>query len=700
MLAAGEDVFYGFGEIKMSGSDVVVMSAQTALDGNMPLSKSKITYANGSKTDVTYGIRLEAEGTLMQSGRASATHFTSRFSDGNGEFKDAQMPETCKARDKKWISSWKASLYDEDGNRLQLANGPFQFKIKGKTVNERGQINNRNVWFDDELEGMKLSPLNPSLTVIRNDTGSEVVLNMVPYFMEKTKLVPFAPTVGDKFEGGGGDNNTRGVWDGTKLVITRAGNPLEIDEVVRVYSTFYDAEYVYTPKRLITGATKGAFQEIVRVRVTAKDYPEGIAEYKCFGDWGCPHIEGAEGRLSWTLENYMGLGEVGGDFNYDSFELATHGMKIAAGRSGTKVHTYFMTPLDQAGAFKPGTLYYDNDDGGTLNTADKALEFKFNVSNVYNDEGQSEKQVVKWGEATAAKWELAVDSNVPVRTPHMHAQLIPVEKVIDKTCGLNTGGDRDFTYDFWNCPHTITWQAGSWSHDNTIYATQGVGGSIVPIDPEKKFTYTTAIKDDLNCNPGADGDCKPLLFPARFRNNQWIEWLNKPCSATISGADGSWNAESQTCDANLAITGFNNQKITVGYDGELRGLPGYYDVRLNQFFRLANPKDGTKFTEVVYDQSEPKEYAYKALGIDEMYLPILDENNLPLLTACDTIKITAVPTNNTNSDLPQLTNKIWVSPTGGTAYSMPSQTWNEKPTIASTNTCEVASGIASSGCDS
>lgn len=182
LLAAGENVFYGFGEIKMSGSDVVVMSAQTPLDGNMPLSKSKITYANGSKTDVTYVLRGETDaGSGMQLGKASATHFFSRSSDGDGNFTaetDAQQPPMCKARDKKWISTWKAALYDENGDRLKPTNGPFQFKVKGKTTNERGQINNRHVWFDDELEGMKLSPVNPTLTVVRNDTGAEVTLNM------------------------------------------------------------------------------------------------------------------------------------------------------------------------------------------------------------------------------------------------------------------------------------------------------------------------------------------------------------------------------------------------------------------------------------------------------------------------------------------------------------------------------------------
>ena len=88
-----------------------------------------------------------------------------------------------------------------------------------------------------------------------------------------------------------------------------------------------------------------------------------------------------------------------------------------------------------------------------------------------------------------------------------------------------------------------------------------------------------------------------------------------------------------------------------------------------------------------------------------MYLPLIiqgegDDAGDVDLAQCDAIRFNTVPANHNPSDLPVLTDKVWVSPDDATPYSMPSQTWNDKPTIASTNTCEVASGIASEGCSS
>ena len=704
LLAADEQVFYGFGQIKMSGSDVVVMSAQTKLSNDMPLTKSKITYANGVKTDVTYVFRGETNlGSGMQLGKASATRFFSRSSDGDGNFTadtDAAQPPMCKARDKKWISTWKAALYDENGDRLKPTNGPFQFKVKGKTTNERGQINNRHVWFDDELEGMKLSPVNPTLKVTRNDTGAEVTLNLAPYFMESSKLVSFTPKDGDKFEGGGSDHGTRGTWDLTAMTITRGGVSHTVDEIEWFHSDFYDAEYVYTPKNKNGGAV-GTWQEIVRLKIPAEDYPETTATYKCFGDWGCPHTDEDGDGLSWELPQYMGLGKDDNQFDYNAFEKKTHGNKGPADKLGDREHTYFMTPLKNVvGSYKAGTLYYDHDASGALSVGDKPLEFRFNVSDMYGADGQREKKVMEWGSTTAAKWEIAVGDDTYVKTPNMHVRLIPAAKVADKTCGVNGGADV-YENDFWNCPHSIDWQAHSWAHDHTIYATKA-DGSIIPIDPERKLKYTTDLKEDLNCNPDAGGNCSPIKFPALFQENQWIEWLRKPCDKNLP--DDGWDADEQQCWVELNIASFDGVSITVEYDGEVRGVPGYFDRRINTTLRVANPSDGTVFTEVVTDGSTPKTYTYKALGIDEMYLPLIiqgegDDAGDIDLAQCDAIRFDTVPANHNTSDLPVLTDKVWVSPDAvATPYSMPSQTWNDKPDIAPTNTCEVASGIASDGC--
>jgi hypothetical protein len=321
---------------------------------------------------------------------------------------------------------------------------------------------------------------------------------------------------------------------------------------------------------------------------------------------------------------------------------------------------------------------------------------------MYGADGQQEKKVMEWLNTTVLNWELDADDDTYVRTPNMHVRLIPAAKVADKTCGVN-GGAEVYQNDFWNCPHSIDWQANPWAHDHTIYATKA-DGSIIPIDPQRKFKYTTDLKEDLNCNPDAGGNCSPLKFPALFQENQWVEWLKKPCDENLPG-DG-WDADAKQCWVELNIANFDNTSITVGYDDEVHDIPGYFDRRINTFFRLANPSDGTEFTEVVTDGSTPKTYRYKALGIDTMMLPLIirgegDDAGDIDLAQCDAISFNTVQANHTPSDLPVLTDKVWVSPDDDAKpYSMPSQMWNDKPTIASTNTCAVASGIASEGCSS
>ena len=132
-----------------------------------------------------------------------------------------------------------------------------------------------------------------------------------------------------------------------------------------------------------------------------------------------------------------------------------------------------------------------------------------------------------------------------------------------------------------------------------------------------------------------------------------------------------------TCQINIDLNKFDGKVLNIRYDGEMNNLPGYYDRGQNTFYRLINPKDGAIFTNMADD----KTYKYKALGIDQVFVP---ETNA---ASCSTgVKFTAIPTGFAASDLPSYSD---------TTKSRPSQIWNTKPTAPS---C-ILDGDVETNCD-
>jgi hypothetical protein len=186
-----------------------------------------------------------------------------------------------------------------------------------------------------------------------------------------------------------------------------------------------------------------------------------------------------------------------------------------------------------------------------------------------------------------------------------------------------------------------------------------------------KMKYTQAIANDLNYNGGT-----PIVIPATFYEDDWIEWLSKPCSPGMSGdiPDG----DSDTCQINIDLTAFNGKVLNVRYDGKMDDLPGYYDRGQETFYRIINPADGAIFTSMADDST----YKYKALGIDEVFV---SEANAASCSAG--VKFTSVPTGFTASDLP--------SYTPNSPERRPSQIWDTKPTAPS---C-ILEGDVETNCD-
>ena len=177
----------------------------------------------------------------------------------------------------------------------------------------------------------------------------------------------------------------------------------------------------------------------------------------------------------------------------------------------------------------------------------------------------------------------------------------------------------------------------------------------------------------MNYNDGT-----PIVIPATFGAGDWVEWLSKTCTPGDmgDGVDLDLDGDDTTCQLNIDLSKFNGKVLNVRYDGEMNNLPGYFDRGQNIFYRLINPKDGAIFT----DMADDKTYKYKALGIDEVFVP-QDASN------CDAgVKFTSIPTGFSAADLPTYSD---------TTKSRPSQIWDTKPTAPS---C-ILEGDVETNCD-
>jgi hypothetical protein len=188
------------------------------------------------------------------------------------------------------------------------------------------------------------------------------------------------------------------------------------------------------------------------------------------------------------------------------------------------------------------------------------------------------------------------------------------------------------------------------------------------------------LADDLNYNDGT-----PIVIPATFGTGDWVEWLSKPCEPENMGFDGDGNAvdlgidgDGNTCQINIDLTAFNGKVLNVRYDGEMNNLPGYYDRGQSTFYRIINPKDGAIFTSMA-DTS--KTYKYKALGIDEIFVPQASASS-----CAAGVKFTSIPTGFAAADLPTYAD---------TTKARPTQIWDTKPTAPS---C-ILEGDVETNCD-
>ena len=654
-------VFHGFGEVKQVGSDVVLTSAQSQGDTDSPSIETKVVYNGGSVNDVAYTYKmagLTGGASFMNGyyiGKASTTELYTGFVNEADVFQVGRSQ--CKKRDSKWQSSWLGALYDTTTNeRLKLATPPFQFTVDSD--DSRGDAQKQHSWMENDTLRMKLDPAANTIAVTREDTAAAVTMQWTPTRMENKSFSAFSPVTNDMFQSGEGTDG-RAKWDGTDLKVDRddnAANGYEasVDTKTRVWSNFYGAEFTYNGT-----VSPGTWQMIDMAVFAAADYPTSgsSAKYRCYGTYNCPHTASGNGNMNPTLAEYKSImADTSTDW-WNEF----HGSLDGAHANNTEFH-YYLTAVTPPAGYAGATLYWDDEKDG-LDTGDKPVMFKFNVANT-NVAGSWLEKVVEHGTDTVANF--TTDGSVlnDARSNKLEGHDMWATLVPDASSSCNASN--------WDsCATAVQFNARPWVYDQPLIP-KDASGTVIDISPVMKMKYTQAIANDLNYNGGT-----PIVIPATFYEDDWIEWLSKPCSPGMSG-DLATDSDSDTCQINIDLTAFNGKVLNVRYDGKMDDLPGYYDRGQNTFYRIINPADGAIFTSMA---DSTKTYKYKALGIDEVFVSQANASS------CGAgVKFTSVPTGFTASDLPSYAD---------TTKARPSQIWDTKPTAPS---C-ILEGDVETNCD-
>ena len=653
-------VFHGYGDVKQVGSDVVVMSAHSPqCSGDCPAIETKIVYAGGSVADVTYNYKLSGltgGGAAMNGnylGKANSTELYTGFVNTSDVFVNARSQ--CKKRDSIWQSTWLGALYDTTTNaRLKLATPPFKFTVNSD--GSRGEAR-KNTWMENDTLRMKLDPAANTIAVTRSDTKAAVTLQWTPTILQTKSFSSFSPASGDMFNSGEGVDG-KAKWDGTDLLVDKNGNPpsgdgvyeTSLDTETRVWSDFYDAEFTYDGS-----ANPGTWKMINMTPFASGSYPSSGASalFKCYATYNCPHSSTHLSNINPTLTQYKAIMA---DSSTDWWK-AFHGGKDRTHSSTEEFH-YYLTAITPPTGYVGATLYWDDEKDG-LDTDDKPVMFKFNVANT-NVSSQWVRKVVEHGSDTVGNFTTdgnAADDNNYLDTNDMWATLIP------STSSCNASN--------WStCSDAVQFNARQWVYDQPLIA-KDASGAVIDLSPTMKMKYTQAIANDLNYNGGT-----PIVIPATFSSGDWVQWLSKPCTPGMTG-DLDADGDDGTCQIDIDLTKFSGKVLNIRYDGEMNNLPGYYDRGQSTFYRLINPKDGAIFTNMADD----KTYKYKALGIDEVFVP---QANAASCSAG--VKFTSIPTGFVAADLPTYSD---------TTKARPSQTWDTKPTAPS---C-ILEGDVETNCD-
>ena len=647
-------VFHGMGKVEKVGNDIVVLSAHSQSDSESPNLETKIVYEGADVDDVTFaykqsgfsGGQEQYNGTNV--GKASATELYTGFVNSGGF--QAEMAK-CKKRDSVWNSAWLGALYDTTtGARLKLTTPPFQFTVDSDS--SRGHARKSNSWMDNDTLRLGLDLSANTIAVTRDDTSAKVTMQWTPTNMETKSFLTFSPATNDMFNSGEGVDG-KAKWDGIDLLVDQNGNypsgdgvyETSIDTKTRVWSNFYNSEFTYD------GTTSpGTWKMINMTPFSSSDYPTSgtSAHYKCYGTYNCPHMDGDDGNMNPTLDEYKSI-IAGSSSWWNEF----HGSRDN-NHNGSTEFDYYLTAITPPTGYLGATLYWDKDGSQSLTSNDLPVMFKFNIASVYDaSNGGWIRKVLEHGDDkdTDDITFFTTDGNAPsdsnsLNSEQMWGTLIPATS----SC---TSSNWD------TCSDAVEFTTRQYVYDQPLIPIDA-SGTPIDISPVMKMKYTQDLTKDLNYNGGT-----PIVIPATFSSGDWVEWLSKSCTPGMTG-DLATDGDDSTCQIDVDLTKFNDKTFNIRYDGELNDLPGYYDRGQNTFYRLINPQDGQLFT----NMADEKTYKFKALGIDEVFVPQANASDCD-----DGVKFTAIPSGFADADLPSLTDT--------TTYPRPTQKWSDKPTAPS-----------------
>ena len=378
---------------------------------------------------------------------------------------------------------------------------------------------------------------------------------------------------------------------------------------------------------------------------SSSDYPSSgtSAHYKCYGTYNCPHINGSDGNMNPTLAEYKSI-IAGSSSWWNEF----HGSRDGT-HSGSTQFDYYLTAITPPTGYMGATLYWDKDGSESLTSNDLPVIFKFNVASMYDADNGWHTKAMEHGSSTAVFF--TTDGNAPSGSNYLDSE---------QMWGTLIPATSSCTSSNWDtCSDAVEFTTRQYVYDQPLIP-KDASGTPIDISPVMKMKYTQDITKDLNYNDGT-----PIVIPATLSSGDWIEWLSKSCTPGMSG-DLDADGDDSTCQINIDLTAFNDKTFNIRYDGELNDLPGYYDRGQNTFYRLINPQDGQLFTNMADD----KTYKFKALGIDEVFVPQINASDCD-----DSLEFTAIPSGFGDADLPSYTDT--------TTYPRPTQTWDNKPAAPS-----------------
>ena len=339
------------------------------------------------------------------------------------------------------------------------------------------------------------------------------------------------------------------------------------------------------------------------------------------------------------------LGGNGNNFPISYANWAANGQQNVNRYGANHGDYFYLTGRNPASGFEPMTLYYDTNQDG-LDSNDEPIRFDFEMD-YYDDKYRT------YGSSATASFGNA-------DYPYYHnLGLVRASDVADGVCTINDTSSCD----------NFNWSFGP-----------------------QPWNQTPLIKDNGDVYEVSDTMYFDFTYDATKDRNSGITFSNVTIESTVNptGSNSCTNNNDGTWNCTLTTTPFNGTQLSLGYNGyDLWGFPwlnfksgwGY------RYSRAFNPIDGTTLTD-----ADGKEYVIKASNVREAFQQtnlnncIGDPNSPNPNTATDDLTFSNV------SELGYNLSNLGGLLSDQANYPLPTQTWADKPSTVSSDSCPVVHG--------